>query len=98
MTAESVRSRATARQALELIENIDASLTSEQRKGVPVELNGMFRRTIGARWIGLPNQFVKDWSAHAAQQSGILVRILRKICRYRYGYLLVSWLRRTLRV
>ena len=98
MVTEDIKSRFTARRAFEFLQGIDVSLTDEQRNGTFTRLGGIQWLTVGARWKGLPDDFVKKWSSYASPQPSLITRLLRKLCQTGYGHWIVGWARQILRV
>jgi hypothetical protein len=97
MLTDDVQARFTAREALEFLKQIDESLTDEQRRASTPRVYTDWE-AIGLRWEGLPVEFVKRWSGYRRVKVGWLVRLLRWVCSYKYGYYVISWLRRTLKI
>ena len=97
MMTEDVRTRFTAQEALDFLSFIDASLTEEQRRLRPVELDHDWRE-IGIRWNRLPEAFVQKWSAFAYRPAGRVTALLRWICTPDWSFNLISWIRRICRL
>lgn len=97
MLTDDVQARFTAREALEFIRQVDESLTDEQRRASTAHAYINWR-SIGHRWEGLPDSFVKQWSRYRRVKLGWMAQLLRWICSYAYGYHIIRWLRRTLRL
>jgi hypothetical protein len=100
MTTEDIQARFSAREALNFTLLINESLTDDQRKSRPLPRDpeaGTWR-TIGHRWVGLPDYFVKQWSpSYAAVQPNLFVRFIRWMCDYDFAFRVIRWIRRTIR-
>jgi hypothetical protein len=99
MTTENIKARFSARGALEFMQSINESLTDDQRKNRPLYEDPEAGKwmTIGHRWVGLPDHFVKQWSGYAAVQPSLFVRFIRWICSYDSVFKIVRWIRMTIR-
>ena len=91
MTTDDVASRFTAREALEFLQEIDSKLTDKQRDGRSRPKGGV-KLEIGERWKTLPVSFVQEWSKFARRPPSPIVKFLRWICTYDYGYKCISWI------
>jgi hypothetical protein len=99
MTTEDIQARFSAREALNFTLLINESLTDDQRKSRPLPRDpeaGTWR-TIGHRWVGLPDHFVKQWSGYAAFRPSLFVQFIRWMCDYDFVFRVIRWLRRTIR-
>ena len=97
MMMEDVHARFTAQEALDFLTEIDASLTKQQRRVRPVELNHDWRE-IGIRWKSLPEAFIQQWSAFAYRPPGRVTALLRWMCTADWSFNLISWIRRVCRL
>ena len=69
MLTDDVKARFTAREALECIEEIDKSLTTDQRCAPTAYQNAKWK-DIGLRREGLPADFVQQWSRYRHIEVG----------------------------
>ncbi|KAF8911930.1 hypothetical protein CPB85DRAFT_1303102 [Mucidula mucida] len=91
-----VESRLTAAQALQFFDDLYPQLDQEQLQSYPPKYDLRTSRPYEEhdRWARLPEDFVKQWSHMRMPKVPITIKLLRLICRPRFGAALVRTLRR----
>ncbi len=91
-----VESRLTAAQALQFFDDLYPQLDQEQLQSYPPKYDLLTSLPYEEhdRWAGLPKDFVKQWSHMRMPKVPTTIKLLRLICRPRFGAALVRTLRR----
>ena len=98
MITRDLSRRFTAPEALEFLERFASELTEEQ-----LQLPGPFQVQRGIsyeqfdRWKGFPEEFIKNWGHFREPKLSFQIWLLRKLCKYHWGYTAVQWTRRNVR-
>jgi hypothetical protein len=94
MVTQDVSQRFTASEALDFLEKFYYALPLDKLHAAVAEPDSPDIPHNVDRWKGLPDEFVRTWSHHRALGPSWSVRVLRFICSYRIGEIMVRSVRR----
>ena len=96
MLTPDIKKRFTAAEALSFLETLLSQLDSKTLAQQPIA-QSLVAWKHWDRWEGLPDEFVRQWDAYRIPQPSFQTRLLRKVCEYELGWLLVAFLRKMVR-
>jgi len=93
MVTPDIEARFTAGEALTFLENFRSRLGAEMLAQRPIQRPNANLVPFGDwdRWAGLPDDFVRQWSAYRIPPPSYHLRLLRMVCRYVYGWHAVTF-------
>ncbi|RDB18661.1 hypothetical protein Hypma_014694 [Hypsizygus marmoreus] len=97
MVSQNIASRFTASQALLFFEEeVYPNTTKVQLKAMPRQRTTNQSFEDYDRWADLDSSFVKKWGIYRNPRVPRITKLIRIICRYKWGHIIVAWVRRVL--